>query len=68
MPLHDNSELGAFLVTGEPLRRTEEERRKEEAISARVEAITTSHRKLLGTKGIATRSKDATSSSWWPYY
>ena len=29
--------------------------------------VTTSNKKLLGTKGIATSSKDATSSSW-PYY
>ena len=29
--------------------------------------LTTSNKKLLGAKGIATRSKDATKGSW-PYY
>ena len=38
-----------------------------EAIATRVEAITTSSKKLLGAKGFATRSKDATRGSW-PYY
>ena len=38
-----------------------------EAIVSRLEAITTSSKKLLGAKGIATRSKNATRGSW-PYY
>ena len=37
-------------------------------LDCRLEAIATSNKKLLETKGIATtRSKDAT-SSFWPYY
>ena len=38
-----------------------------EPIAIRMEAITTRNKNLLGTKGIATRSKDATRGSW-PYY
>ena len=44
-----------------------EKLRTVEAIASRLEAITTSSKKLLVTRCIATRSKDATRGSWHRY-